>query len=147
MQFKPSFETQTCPTCNQCVKLYKRPITGTSAETLIGLYHLSMLRGESDGFFHLREFAKPYYTSVGDFAKLRYWGLIEELANDNPDKRTSGFWRITEKGNSFVLGSTQVKKYAWIFNSDIYGFSGPSQTISDRLGNKFSYEKLMRGES
>jgi len=79
-----------------------------------------------------------------DFAKLRYWGLIMELENDNPKKKNSGIWIITKKGGEFLKSGKQIPKYALIYNGKFLDFDGDEIiTIQSALGNKFNYQELM----
>ena len=129
-----------CPCCNQLVKLYQRPITGSMVTWLIELYKLS--KGGNGVYFHITKIGTD---GEGDFAKLQYWGLIAEQEKDPSDtkKRTSGFWTITEKGKNFVEGKITVPSHIKIFNNKQYGFNGSQVYISDCLGNKFNYRELM----
>jgi len=111
---------------------------------LIALYHRSRDRNE---YFHVRDIrvgSEP--TGWGDWAKLRYWKLIEEMPKDDSDetRKTSGRWRITEKGITFVERSSFVQKYCLIRLHEHIGFEGDLIDIVDALGDRFSYEELMR---
>lgn len=131
-----------CPVCKQFVKIYSRSISGITAAGLIYAYGL---HGNWE-YFHVSEIAKRFtLTSTGDFAKLRYWGLIEEKPHKQGDdgKRTSGMWMITDKGSGFVKGQIPVVKYAMLYNGDLQGFEGCSVFISQILGDKFDYNELM----
>ena len=126
-----------CPCCKQNVKLYRRKLHKTMALSLISLYKLGsgyqpinmIMRGISE-------------NGPGDFSKLKYWGMIEQKPNDT-EYRSSGFWRITEKGKSFVYGDLQVQETALVYNGRCLGFEGEMLDIKKALGNKFSYNELM----
>jgi hypothetical protein len=86
------------------------------------------------------------FRDRGDWAKLKFWGFIEEAANEDAYKRTSGLWRTTEEGRRFVLGQDPVPKYAMIrWNSTLVGFCGKPIAIKQCLEarNQFSYAELM----
>jgi hypothetical protein len=130
-------EGAPCPCCKQFVKEYKRIIHSAMAKGLITLYR----RGR--GYYHLEEIGLTR-TEHGDFAKLAYWGLIERDENDDEStKRTSGRWRITDRGVQFTLGNIEVIKYAHVYNGKILKLSGDNVDIFNRLGKKFDYSKLM----
>jgi len=143
-----------CPCCRQEVKMYTREINSTMAYTLIILHrHFS----EDKGWLHV-----PSYLSQmsvigsavrgGDFAKLRYWGLLEpKPVEKKSDKRKDGskrvgFYRMTEKGHKFVLGEVTVPKVALIYNGKHHGFAPGEVTIKECLGNEFNYDDLMAGK-
>lgn len=129
----------TCPCCKQSVKKYRRAIHSSMCLALINLYKIS--KGGKE-YHHISDFVGNF----GDFSKFRYWGLVEEKEKeDGEDKRTSGYWKITEKGIAFVLGEVKVKSHILIFNKKVYGFDGNDVTIQELLKKKFSYEELMNG--
>lgn len=129
-----------CPCCNQLVKLYKRPLYGTIAVNLIRLYKLS-----HRDFHHITKILLPNSSGGGDFAKLIYWGLVEEQPKDpdDPTARTSGMWRITQKGIDFVTGNALVYSHALIYDGQFLGMAGKEVGIKEILGKKFNYEELM----
>lgn len=138
-----------CPCCEQFAKLYKRQIHSSMAAALIAFYKLC--HGNTDPYFHTLELLKTlpaalHQRACGDFAKLSIWGLIEEKQKeeDGPG-RTSGRWRLTEKGGDFVRGAARVPQYVYLYNDSIKGWSENNVSISDCLKNKFDYEQLMKG--
>lgn len=128
-----------CPCCNQFVKVYKRGINSTMARILIQFYH----KGGHNEFKHIPTIM-PNVNS-GDFAKLRYWNLIEEMPNTNEAKRTSGFWKITDSGVAFVEGRLTVAKKAHIYNQKLLRLDDSEKvSIQQTLGKHFNYQELMR---
>lgn len=126
----------SCPACGQNVKLYHRKITSAMAYGLILIdKHMSPSQP-----IHIEDFfKKKNYPSAlrGDFAKLRWWGLI-----DRHDEKP-GFYSLTPKGHYFVSGTVDVPRYCYIFNNDCYGFSDERTDINRALGDEFSYSELM----
>lgn len=137
-KIKPTDKPQTCPCCDQTVKLYKRTINSTTAYDLIH-FEKRVADGEYMHIKHINTSA----AGGGDFAKLRLWGLIEEKFNESTGKRSSGYWRITQKGRDFVNAKVMVRKYALIYNGKFLGFDGGMVTIKDSLGKHFDYAELM----
>jgi len=134
-------EPTSCPHCHQPTNVYRRPISAIVARTLIKLYYLDQ-RDPEKPWHHIKEL----YRDRGDWAKLKFFGLIEEAANDNVKKKTSGLWKITEAGRNFVLGKIHLPKYALVrWNSELIGFAGNAVTIRIcvEAKNQFSYDKLM----
>ena len=130
-----------CPCCGQNVKEYRRNIHNVMARMLIRLYHLSLT-----DYVHVKNFMIDS-TGSNDYSKLRFWGLIQEMPKDEADteKRTSGCWKITSKGKSFVEEIIPVQKYVHIYDNMVQRFSGPYVTIRQALTTKFNYEELMKG--
>lgn len=137
-----------CPCCRQLVKLYHRPITGAMAYVLI-LLHRHFLK--APGWLHVPK----YLTDMskmgsavrgGDWAKLRYWGLLEEKPEDRKDESNrAGFYRMTEKGHQFAKGEIKVAKAVLLYNDRFLGFAPGEVSIQDCLGKEFSYVDLMEG--
>lgn len=131
----------SCPVCGQFVKVYNRTITSTMAHQLIYAFHTLAEAGQ---WFHVRHVVMGG-SGVGDFPKLEHWGLIQRQHHQAGDdgKRTSGLWRITEKGIDFIHGRITVPKYALIYNATFLEHAGDPITIKDALGKKFDYNELM----
>ena len=132
---KPTVEGHDCPECGQFVKLYERQISAPMAALLLRLFKLD--RKSPDQFFHVSE------ITPGDFAKLRYWGLITMQANTEAFKRCSGYWAITDRGRQFAKGKLGVPKYALVYNQDFYGYEGGLVNIHACLDKHFDYSELM----
>lgn len=137
-------EGVVCPCCDQFVKLYRRQINVTMAKMLIKFYQMNQ---DEQRWYHISEITGSENTSGGDFAKLRFWGLVEEMEKDPDDTetRTSGMWRITERGKLFARGELMVERYARIFNQKLYRMEGEMIDIRHSLGKRFDYEELMKG--
>lgn len=133
-----------CPCCDQHVKLYPVKLNSLMAFYLVKLYTLTV-NNSGNGYFHVGKEGLDIPNELGGgWAKVRWWGLIEEQTNDtDPTKRTSGLWRITELGNKFVEGSISVQKYVKLYNAKSYGFDGGSINIHTALGTKFNYHELI----
>ena len=62
-------------------------------------------------------------------------------------KRSSGIWRATNNGISFVLHDTEVPSHAFcsVPGHTILGFEDTAVTIHDVLRKRFDYNELMQG--
>lgn len=134
-----------CPCCHQNVYLYPRRIYATSAIGIINLYHLT--REQPDvPYFHIKAIERHRKSGGGDFAKFKTWGLVEEQLNTDTKKRTSGYWRITPKGERYVRGELTIPKVARIYNKRFFYFEGEQVSIKDALGKNFDYAELMEAD-
>jgi hypothetical protein len=133
-----------CPVCNQNVKMYTKKVDSQMAFFLIKLHRLTK-KNPFQNFFHVQDDIGVTLKVGGSWAKLRYWELIEEQPKDksNTEKRTSGMWRITDKGMMFVEGSLKIPKYVKLYNMNFYGYEGDRVSIQESLQDKFSYRELM----
>lgn len=136
-------EGARCPCCTQLAKIYKRRIYSTMARNLIDLYKMSLASPEVE-YFHVGNFG-ALASGGGDFAKFVYWGLVEEQPKDenNKAKRTSGHWKLTNKGTLWVNGLATVQSHVKLYDSRVMGFEGEQITIREALGKNFDYEELM----
>jgi hypothetical protein len=137
-----------CPCCNGHVKVYNRAINSSQATCLWELYKISEKYGYR--FYHLSElmersskFAK--ICNGGEFARLRHWGFIVEQPKSDIDrnKKTSGFWLLSDKGKSFCKGQTTVRKSILLLNNNVLGFDGNFVNIGECFDEKFTYDGIM----
>lgn len=133
-----------CPLCKQFVKQYKRKLNSSMAYGLIILYRLHKKHGFSRYFQMNQEIAKLKIPSSNiEYPKLAYWNLIEEKENTDEAKKTSGLWKITDRGIAFVTNRIRVQSHVRIYNNEVKGFTKTQTTITQSLGNKFNYKELM----
>ena len=134
-----------CPCCDQFAKIYARKFYSTMARWLIALFKANTAGDEE--WFHVNTIWEHLPAGMplggGDFPKSRFWGLIEEDDNDDSKKKSSGVWRIAQKGIDFVLNRTTIPHIVRIYNNEPLGFDGPNISIVDALGDKFNYAELM----
>jgi len=125
-----------CPCCTQMVKMYRRPMSAGMAVALIAIHRAAPAGAWVD--------VKTIDVRGGDYAKLRYWGLLE-MYPQTPDQATrhAGLWRVTDKGRLFVTGALSVPKYARVFDERPKGLVGSPVDIKQALGTKFNYQELM----
>jgi len=135
-------EGTTCPCCDQFAKRYRRPLNSGAARWLISL----VLLCEGHEWAHTSDVIKGLTGALSGTdatTLLPHWDLIEAKPNDDSKKRTSGFWRPTDKGVDFVHGRITVQKTVIRYNNVREGFEGDEITIQDALGDKFNYGELM----
>jgi hypothetical protein len=81
----------------------------------------------------------------GEFAKLQYWGIIEEERRLRPDGGRAGWWRITVIGSLFARNLATAPAHALIYDGRLLRHDDTNGriTIEHALGDKFSYRELM----
>lgn len=131
-----------CPCCNQFVKLYKRKLNSGMAKTLIRIYKES---GDGEKWIPVKEFLRQKkYHNGHDWTLLKYWDLlIEKPKDENTQTKNSGFWKITEKGKSFVENKINLPDRVFIYNNRVLGFSDKEVNIKHCLGAKFNYNEIL----
>lgn len=128
-----------CPICNQRMQRYKRPINRKMIETLYKLYKQNLL--ENGRWVSVDDI----YTKgqAGDYAKMRFWGLIEPMDTRHAFRNSIGYWRITNRGKLFCDGSVTITKYAIIYDNECIGFEGDQVTAAQCYGVNFNFAELM----
>jgi hypothetical protein len=144
----------TCPCCNQFVKLYKRAFSKSMAYVLLLIaryYHRVGVK--SDEWLHVPSYiaevavGNPRRAAAvrGDWAKLKFWGLIEEKPETRADGSPRvGYWRLTQLGRQFINREVKVASHVYIYNGEPLQRSVDEQiTIDDALTTEFSYVEIM----
>lgn len=132
-------EGASCPCCGQLAKVYRRKITSSSARGLIVVW---LQAGRA--WTHLPTTAGLARLG-GEFARLRYWGLVEEDDAKREDGGRAGNWRLTDPGVAFVRNQHRVPKYAYIYDGRLLDLVGEPVNVHDALGRRFRYDDLMAG--
>lgn len=136
-------EGARCPACKQIVREYRRTIHAAMAEKLIQFWRTygTMNWGERTPL--MLKGRAGAADGGGDFAKLRYWGLIEESNDERQDGGRAGWWRVTQVGALFVQNQQAVPRYAYVYDGVCRRVDGPRWNIVRCLGKHFNYNELM----
>lgn len=137
-----------CPCCGQFAKRYARKMSSIICRWLIAFARAS--GGDRTKWIHVRECGhilggESSATRSGDYAKARWWGLVEAGGEptDDEDKGSSGTWRLTQRGWDFVANRIKIREQVVVYNNDPIEFQGKEVSITEALGTKFSYSELM----
>lgn len=146
-----SKEGAVCPCCDQIAKVYKRSITSSMAYVLLLIERYDRSH-PTDRWLQVPEYLSEVSTlgapvRGGDWAKLRYWSLIEPkdgVVRDDGSLRV-GIYRLTELGRLFALNLTTVARHAYIYNGALLKLDQSKQiSIGEALGAGFDYDELMQ---
>tara|TARA_R110002020_G_scaffold49844_4_gene141544 strand:+ start:722 stop:1303 length:582 start_codon:yes stop_codon:yes gene_type:complete len=130
-----------CSHCGANSKVYAYKL-GSYARVLIWMAYNS----EHEEYVHIP--TSGAINGGGDYAKLRYWGLIEKSpTNPGSKKRSTGLWKLTELGRNFALNKATVNGVCYYSHppGEVLGFEPDHISIVDALGRYFNYEELMSG--
>jgi hypothetical protein len=124
--------------CGHVTRTYKRRLPVADLWTLVKLYRLG-------GWVHIRDLQGK--SGGGDFAKLRFWGLIAEQDQHDPETRTSGVWRITLTGEAWIEGKILIPSHVVLRNGKRIELIGDLWSFREavRRGG-FDFQELMRRE-
>lgn len=139
MKERFSKEGCTCRACDQKVKVYPLSFSTNNASALIWMRRYDDAHpGE---YVHVPSRAPKFMGKDGEFARMAYWGLIEQAPNlDDPTKPRSGMWRITARGRDFADGRSTLQETFLRYNSVLLGFEGALIALDDAL--PFDYRDL-----
>lgn len=132
-----------CPCCGQFAKQYRRKLNSFMAYALILIdRHFRT----SDEWLHVPSYLVRMGARDRECAKLRYWGLLQEMEAVREDNSPhAGYYRITEEGKAFVRGEYQVPRYVHLYDNRVSGYTGEPIGIKEALGDHFRYDELMKG--
>lgn len=133
-----------CPCCNQYVKLYKRKLNSFMAYALL-LIDRYFRQPDAKEWLHVPSYLIEQNATDRECAKLRYWGLIEEMPEGRDDGSPhAGFYKITELGKQFVARTVRVPMYVHLYNGNpLKRPAAETIDIYEALGEKFNYNELM----
>ena len=143
-KIKSSGNLGHCPCCNQPVKVYRRKLNARMTRALIEIYKASK---NNEEYIHVGELLTSLKINAGnsEYSKLAYWKLLEIKPNTDPEKKDSGFWRLTDFGRSFVKNELSVFSHVFIYNTQRLAYDkGLKVNVIECLGKQFNYQKLMQ---
>jgi len=136
-----------CPCCTQFAKVYKRKLNKALSVCLLRAYSLYGRKK-----FHVKDLLmsdKIFAANMngGNFSTGAYWGIMKMIPNTDEDKRTSGYWILTDLGEQFLLKKLKLPKHIWMFNAALVKQSDELVSIDEALTLKFSYKETMANKS
>jgi hypothetical protein len=137
-----SVQESRCDTCGHVRRTYKRRFPKAD---LMALHDLWERTRNGSTWVHVRDLKN--ISGGGDFAKYRYWDLIAQRLNDDPSKKDSGFWCLTNRGARFLEGESTLYSHAIVREGECVGFSGTlvsARRVYRSAG--FNYAELMSVE-
>lgn len=139
----------SCPCCEQFAKVYRRSITLTEVKVMAKIYNVARKACPQAPDTHWIKIGADgdLRTMGGDYAKSRFWGLIEERPGERADGSTRvGQWRITESGIEFLLGAKRVPRYVWVYNNEVVapppGTENKTISVYD-VAKKFDFRSII----
>lgn len=130
-----------CPVCLRFCKVYSRDLNQTMVTGLRWLYecgHTNLMGGE---WVNVPKRAPRWLVRSNQHPTLRWWDLVESRGNGTGGK-SEGVWRVTTKGEQFVLGKIAVSLTAHTYNGVVLSHSGPQVKIGSIL-SAFDYRAMM----
>ena len=147
-----------CPVCRKWGKINPMTFTNSMAHSLIWLTKQPLkgrlLEDETyiyKGYADVRNTAPRWLIRRGTITGCKNWELITSPEPDydrdgsNARKQTEGFWAPTEKGYQFARNLTKIPRRAFVYNTEVVGFSSDLVSIENSFKERFNYEEAMHG--
>ena len=132
-----------CPACRRSVKSYSIQICRADVDVLMELYTIS--RCTRKEWVNVNQKIKPTSRS---YSSSRRWGLIEKY-EINPNNMTSamrrnrGRWRLTKKGQDFLMGKISIPKVLIMYDQNIKRIDDSVWvTVFDCYQEKFNFAEV-----
>lgn len=139
LMMKKVDEGTTCPCCGGHVQRYRRVLNSGMAASLCWLVRWYEKHGAGlAGICIAKEPAPRFVTANREIGKLAHWGLVTEVK--------AAHWLPTAKGIDFAKDKATVPRHVILLNNVVQGWGDEQIGIRAALGNRFDYDKLMRGE-
>lgn len=129
-----------CPVCARWGSIYKRGINRTMARSLIWL---NAQEGDAEGWIDVPSTGPKDVLRTNQLSTLKWWGLIQRKPNNDPKKKCSGIWRVTDAGKEFISNATRVPKYVFTYNDDVMFVSDETVSLGDCFLDDFDYRQVM----
>lgn len=113
-----------CPACGQNVRLATRSISPSQVRALAAIAAFSK-HADAHAWVDVAKFEG---MRGGDYAKLRFWGLIESRTE------STGVWRVTHLGRKFLSGKHLVPKNVFVYNNRVRAVSEEVIGVRDIIG-------------
>lgn len=127
-----------CPCCGKWAKRYRRLLNSTMARGLVWVYR----QGPSGTWVDVQT-GPHWLLRSKQLPTTQLWDLVEKMPNDDPARKSSGRYRLTRRGRSFVERRLRVPKHVYEFNGEVVAYGDEYVTIREALTDKFVYEELM----
>jgi hypothetical protein len=133
-----------CPCCGRLAKIYRRKLNKTMGAAVAWL--VRQQRTPED-WIDVPKRAPRWVIRTNQLGTVAHWGLLEQATEADGKKRTSGIWRPTNLGRSFVLGKVTVPAWVELLNNEVEAWATEQVSITDVVGVDFDFSELMEGDS
>ena len=123
-----------CPCCQRFDKVYRRKVSKSMVQRLCDLYR-------HPGWHEHLDFVQ-HPTLGRDYTLFRFIDLLEMAEPDSLAKKTSGTYRILEKGKLFCEGELPIPEALIIYHNELIGVS-PETKMVHEIWPDFNYSELM----
>jgi hypothetical protein len=127
-----------CPCCNRWGRIYVRHLNVSMCKAVVWLNKQQL----KNGWVDIPQRAPKWLLRTNQLATMRWWDLIERKPSEDPAKKHSGLWRVTEQGDRFALGLMRKRRSVLTYDGHVVDRTGPLLRISDVIED-FDYSQVM----
>ena len=141
-----------CPHCGASMKEWKHSLTPGLVDILVSF--IEAVKNKKENKIHLQVDLNLNKNQYNNFQKLRYFGLVAKVRNDD-GSHLAGYWLITRLGGEFLRrekaipmwiktfrNSIEEKSEELIFINDIYHRDFPIVWFQNQFDFDISQGKL-----
>ena len=128
-----------CPCCARWGKISPQGMTEARSLALLWISRAP----KDDGWVNVQKLAPKWILRAKNYSLLKHWGLIESAVNTEANRRGSGRWRVTEKGQLFINETLSVPSKVYLYNDTVQGWSTDRVYFRDCFGTRFSYDEVI----
>lgn len=129
-----------CPCCDRSAKVYSLTLNNSRIASLVWLHGAGLTK--EGGWVNVPKSGNVEVLRTNQLSSLKHWGLIQVKINKDAKNKSSGIWRVTELGRSFLRGRKHIPTKVWIYNDERQKF-GVALTNMKHVDENFNYEATM----
>lgn len=133
-----------CPCCGKYCRTYRRTLNKAQARALLWMARVA----GPDGWVYMPSMAPKWITKANQHSTMKHWRLVDTRPTDDPERKGSGWWRVTALGHAWLSGSLKVPRQVFEYNDQCVGRSDDEVEFFDVLciGDFFRYDELMSAD-
>lgn len=128
-------ENTKCECCGASLKAYWHTLTPGLVSTLIRMIQAVKTKGVNE--IHLQKEVEMTKNQYNNFQKLRFFGLVAKVRNDDSTHKT-GYWLITNRGGEFLRGKISIPRRVKTFRNQVEDHD-PETVFIYRYLNQFPW--------
>ncbi len=123
-----------CPHCGAAMKEWKHTLTPGLVDVLV--LFIGAIKAKGDNKIHLQTDITLDKNQYNNFQKLRYFGLVAKVKNDE-GVHLAGYWLITRLGGEFLRREKAIPRWIKTFRNTIEEKSEELIFINDIYNRDF----------
>jgi len=138
-----------CPCCDRMGRLNKYTLNSSMVGALLWMSRTVTL---DDGWIKMGKKSPAWILASKAFSTMKFWGFVQPAPKLTIHERnaigmktkTSGHWRVTQKGFEFLEGRMRVPTAAIVYNDELFGWVDEDINFKEALSRQFDYDEMMK---